>query len=114
VLDPDLFSMTVQLSTRPGAGMPEVASRLDGILVLPSQVAVQNNVRDIDRICRHQPSTLSDFSTVNSGGSGWIIPVAAPRRMVEVDNRIAVPGNHRIVKGQRTDSLPALKLASLA
>jgi len=57
---------------------------------------------------------LSDFSTVDSGGSGRIIAVAAPGRMVEVNDGIAVPGDHRIVEGQRTDPLPALKLASLA
>ena len=57
---------------------------------------------------------LSDFSTVDSGGSGRIIAVAAPGRMVEVNNRIAVPRDHRIVEGQRTDSPPPLKLAALA
>ena len=70
-------------------------------------------------ICGHRPGNRpwqlsSNLSTVDSGGSGRIIAVAAPGRMVEVNNGIAVPRDHRIVEGQRTDSLPALKLASLA
>src|SRR4029077_3172650 len=59
--------------------------------------------------------TLSspDLVAADASGGRGIVPILAPRRMIEVDDRVPVVGNHGVVEDDRSNPPPVPKRAAL-
>src|SRR2546423_7179673 len=49
---------------------------------------------------------LMHFALVRASRRGWIVPIGSPRRMIEVDHKITVVRNNRVVESKSSDLLP--------
>src|SRR5260370_42301779 len=72
---------------------------------------VRNVLLPISRVGH---SGSPDFSSVYSSCRGRIVSVASPSWMVEVNDRIAIIGDHGIIKLQRADAAPVSERPPLA
>src|ERR1051325_7401503 len=53
------------------------------------------------------------LALVGAGLGGWIITIRSPRRMIEVDYKIAVVRNNRLVESESSNSSPVTEGAPL-
>jgi hypothetical protein len=56
---------------------------------------------------------LPHLPAVNARSGGWVIAVLAPRRMIEVNYRVPIPGRDSAIERQVTDLTPVAKRPAL-
>ena len=54
------------------------------------------------------------LALVGAGGGGGIITVGSPRRMIEVDYKIAVVRNYRVIESKSSDPSPVTEAEVLS